>query len=327
MLLEVTKSLAEQITKFSKRKINILWHAGEPLACGIDHFQNLLLPFTDLINNGKVSFGIQTNGTLLNDDWCEMFKKYKFEIGVSLDGPKWANQNRVDWNGNQKYEQTLRGISILKKYEIPFGIIAVIQEESLGKANEIYDFFCSIDCQWLGINIEEKLGVNNSQIIDKEKVKIFWQGIITCWIKKPKLNIRDLTEIIEWVNDVSRDVKVSKNLIYDIFPTINYKGDVVLFSPEFSDMNSRKYGSFKVRNIIEENLFDLLNNLQGIEYVNDFIESIHSCESECEYFGLCKGGQASNKYFENGTAKSTETNYCINSFKIPANSIINYLNT
>jgi uncharacterized protein len=72
--------------------VSVVWHGGEPTAT----FGELLAPFEHLRRTGQVRHEIQTNATLINQRWCDLFAAHKFEIGVSIDGPGTLNGNRLD---------------------------------------------------------------------------------------------------------------------------------------------------------------------------------------------------------------------------------------
>ena len=119
--------------------IPIIWHGGEPLACGIKHFSYLINQFEESQISHLVKHGLQTNATLINEDWCRFFIEQQISIGVSIDGPEWANTKRVDWKNSPTFAKTLQGINLLKEFEIPFNVIAVITEDNLPKSKELYD--------------------------------------------------------------------------------------------------------------------------------------------------------------------------------------------
>jgi uncharacterized protein len=77
------------------RPVSILWHGGEPLACGIAHFRDLLHPFEELRLAGRIVHVVQTNATLVNDEWCELFCAFGFHVGASVDGPVWMTDQRT----------------------------------------------------------------------------------------------------------------------------------------------------------------------------------------------------------------------------------------
>jgi uncharacterized protein len=119
MLPSVTERLADDLEDIRSKKL-IVWHGGEPLSCGLSHFEKLLTPLVRPTLKNKINHGIQTNCTLITDDWCDLFKKHNFKVGISIDGPNFFNKNRVDWNGKEAYKSIIKGIEYLKKHNINF---------------------------------------------------------------------------------------------------------------------------------------------------------------------------------------------------------------
>src|SRR5207237_1381212 len=88
-----------------------------------------------------VQHHIQTNATLINQQWCDLFKKYKVRVGISIDGPQQLNDaNRVTRSGKSTFDIVQKGVDFLKRNDITFHAIAVVTYESLAFAKEIFDF-------------------------------------------------------------------------------------------------------------------------------------------------------------------------------------------
>jgi uncharacterized protein len=317
---DLTIKLAETLKKRTNPKfpIQILWHCGEPLATGYDYFCKLIAPFAELEKNGQVVHAIQTNATLIDERWCDFFKEHHFKVCLSLDGPVWANHNRVDWGGKPVDSRIIRGINHLKKAGIPFSTIAVVNHTALDRAVELYDFFTGVGCTSLNINIEEQVGVNiNPEIGDGEAVKQFWRDLYHRWETKKEMQIREFSIFEDWVDYFGPDKvgSLSEDTMHYIYPTIGWQGDVVLLSPEFLGMESEKYHNFVVGNLYQQSLASILRQTQEVSYVRDFIQGKEDCRKTCPYYTLCRGGYASNKYFELGTTGGTETEACRNSRK------------
>jgi uncharacterized protein len=98
MSLPIARAIAEGIDPdwMKSGPLELVWHGGEPLAVGPTQFEGLLQPFAALQDAGLVQHVIQTNATLITDEWCELFLEHDVEVGVSLDGPSIRNHNRVD---------------------------------------------------------------------------------------------------------------------------------------------------------------------------------------------------------------------------------------
>lgn len=117
--------------------VRFIWHGGEPLVMGVDFFIRAIDLQHEYTNKYGILFhnSLQTNATLIDKTWCDFFKKNSFNIGISFDGPPYGISGR---NGT---EEAIKGIQILKRENIHFGCIAVINQKNLKFINEIYDFF------------------------------------------------------------------------------------------------------------------------------------------------------------------------------------------
>lgn len=120
-----------------------IWHGGEPLTIGLTGMNKILDLQKKYMEKGlTISNCIQTNGTLINESFFDVFRKEFFRVGISIDGPAEVhNKHRVDWNGNQSFDATYRGIQVLKKHSYPWSAISVLTPESVGQEKEIFEFF------------------------------------------------------------------------------------------------------------------------------------------------------------------------------------------
>ncbi|MEG1616959.1 MAG: anaerobic sulfatase maturase [Bacteroidales bacterium] len=120
------------------------WKGGEPLLRGIDFYQKALR-FQQIYSNGKkVTNTIFTNGSLIDSDWCNFFKKQDFLVNVYLDGPKHChNKYRLKPDGTGNYDEVMFGISLLRKFGVRFNIHATIHEYNVQYPLEMYRFFKS----------------------------------------------------------------------------------------------------------------------------------------------------------------------------------------
>ncbi len=116
-------------------RVNIVWHGGEPLLCGIDYMRFAVELEEELYRDTGTPFSnsIQTNATLITPEWIRFFKKYRFKLGVSFDGI-----------GNSEYrqqsEKVLSVLRLLQRRKMPFGCLAVVADDSYDMI-ENYKFF------------------------------------------------------------------------------------------------------------------------------------------------------------------------------------------
>ncbi len=151
--------IKEYIDTNKDEEICFQWHGGEPLLAGIDFFKRAL-DYQQQFNqqaNGKICDSkhkiinsLQTNGTLLNEEWCKFFKKNNFLIGISLDGPEEIhNYYRKNKNGGGTFDRVMKGLELLKRYNVDFNILTVVNNKSEGRGKEIYRFFKSIGAKYI----------------------------------------------------------------------------------------------------------------------------------------------------------------------------------
>lgn len=119
------------------------WQGGEPLLAGIDFFKRVVEYQQRYgLSAQLVSNNLQTNGTLLNDEWAKFFRRYNFFIGVSLDGPEeYHNYYRHSLNGNNSFQQAMKGIQTLRNHKVEFSILTVVNDVTVKKPVELYNFF------------------------------------------------------------------------------------------------------------------------------------------------------------------------------------------
>ncbi|HKR05669.1 MAG TPA: radical SAM protein [Bacteroidia bacterium] len=319
MPIEVAQSIANEFRSL-ETPITIIWHGGEPLATGLSHFEKLLKTF----NGTKVRHAIQTNATLINDKWCHLFKKYSVSIGISIDGQGKLNSNRVDFSGKETISKVENGIALLRKHDIDFGIIAVVNNTNIDNATSIYEYAIKLGAHSLAINIEEIDGVNTRIVPDDVSVTKFWKELWTAWSETPTIRIREFEHISYWISSTLSSNTPSKEYRVDLFPTISWNGDVVFLSPELHSLKHNEFNNFIAGNVLHTPLFDLMKEIspKNSSYVLQYLEGVEMCKNTCAYFQYCRGGHASNKYAEHRKLNVTETISCRNSRKRLVNAIL-----
>jgi uncharacterized protein len=322
MTIEVASAVANGIEDVP-HSITLVWHGGEPLACGLSVFRELVKVFHRLHKRGKVSHNVQTNGTLITQGWCDFFKDEGFTIGVSLDGDENQNANRVTWGESRSHASVMRGIERLRKNNLDFGIIAVVNPSNINDPYAFYDFFASLNCRSLNVNIEEKEGLNrSSEGLASSKVRWFWSELFKAWAAKPVMRIREIDSALGWMESVCKEQKPQRSFTRDFWPTVSCNGDVVVLSPEFMAVSEHEKSQFIVGNVLQTPLTEIVYDSMITSYVQDFFVGVSKCLRTCPYYSFCGGGEASNKYFELGDIKATETAHCRNSRQFVVDAIL-----
>jgi uncharacterized protein len=125
------------------RQVTVAWQGGEPTLMGIDFFQHSMELQKKYRKPGtQVENTFQTNGILLDDEWCQFFHKNNFLIGLSLDGPQILHDTyRKDKGGQGTFGQVKRAVRLLQKYRVEFNILCTVNRKNADYPLEVYRFF------------------------------------------------------------------------------------------------------------------------------------------------------------------------------------------
>jgi uncharacterized protein len=124
-------------------EITVAWQGGEPTLMGINFFRRAVETTERYRRSGqRVSHTIQTNGTLLTDEWCEFLAAKKFLVGISIDGPPELHDHyRVDKKGRPSSDKVLHGLGLLAKHNVDFNILCTVNAANQDHPLEVYRYF------------------------------------------------------------------------------------------------------------------------------------------------------------------------------------------
>jgi len=118
------------------------WQGGEPMLMGLDFFK-LAVELQDRYRRPgmRIHNALQTNGTLLSDEWCQFFGEHHFLIGLSLDGPRPLHDAyRVDKGGQPTFDRVMAGLALLKQHRVEFNILTTVHAANAGHPLDVYRF-------------------------------------------------------------------------------------------------------------------------------------------------------------------------------------------
>ena len=305
---------------FVQHDFTVCWHAGEPLAVPISFYESAF----QLIEESSKKFNtkshriwqsIQTNGTLINQKWCDLFKKHDVLVGVSLDGPDFIHDtHRQTRKGTGSHKSTMRGISLLQKNDISVHIIAVITEQSLDYPDEIFNFFMDNNLTHVGFNFEETEGIHQSSSLANRKLEARYQAFIKrMWDltaqSQGEFKIREFENLCNVIYNDCRLHQTDMNAPF-VIVSFDHQGNFSTFDPELLAVKTKDYGDFILGHVLTDSLESVCYTEKFQNIYQDMKAGVEQCQQTCQYFGVCGGGAGSNKYWENGTFNSTETHAC-----------------
>jgi uncharacterized protein len=145
---------------WSAPEITVVWHAGEPLVAPLSFYREAFAAIERLRPTGlRVKHSFQTNGTLIDDDWCSFFLQWHTGVGVSIDGPRELHdRHRKTRSGAGTFDRTIAGIRRLRANKVPFHTISVLSRDSLALPDEMLAFFLEEGIEEVCFNVEESEG-------------------------------------------------------------------------------------------------------------------------------------------------------------------------
>lgn len=139
---EVLRRYIEQnIAGEPSPEVLFTWQGGEPMLRGLDFFKRAVAWQKELAAGKTIHNALQTNGVLLDDEWCRFLSEAGFLVGISLDGPQEIHDRyRVDKHGGSSFAEVVRGIGLLRKHGVDFNALATVHEAALAKPRDVYGF-------------------------------------------------------------------------------------------------------------------------------------------------------------------------------------------
>jgi uncharacterized protein len=307
-------------TDIVRQDFTLCWHAGEPLTVSKEFYRQAI-SIANRHNNTKylIRNNLQTNATLITQEWCDFFQELNFKVSVSIDGPEFIHDmHRITRNGKGTFKSAMKGLELLKKNNIEFSVISVLTDFTLDYPKEFYNFFKELNPLSVGLNIEEIENVNtisslfiSTHILERYKNFIDKLFYLSYTDEKAKFFFREFAQLekLVFTKDKFMNGFGQQTIPFRIL-AVDVNGSFATFSPELLSAKAKEYSDFTLGNIFSDNLLDTLKTEKFKSIYSEILFGIRKCKQECDYFSVCGGGTPSNKYSENGSFNSTMTNHC-----------------
>ena len=282
--------IVHHIDASSAEVINFSWHGGEPTVLGLDYFRKIVaLQRKHRPSGRQIRNGIQTNGTLLDEDWCRFLAAEGFGVGLSLDGPKELHDlYRVSKKQEPTHEQVMRGYALLQKHQIPFDILCLVHDQNVQYPTKVYRFFKEIGARFLGFLPLVELRSDEQSVSDHtvpaEAFGAFLCAVFDEWLSQDigRINVQIFEEAIRTAFGQDHGLCIFRKTCGDI-PVIEHNGD--FFSCDhFVDMEHR------IGNIGETPLIDMLDSAAQRAFGQAKLSGLPLFCRTCEVLAMCNGG-------------------------------------
>ena len=288
-------------------EITFAWQGGEPTLLGVAYFRRIVALQQKHAGGKKITNAIQTNGTLLDDEWCEFLTANRFLVGISIDGPAHLHDTyRVDKNQRPTFDRVIRGVELLKKHRTEFNTLTVVNAANVKQPLEVYRFLKEIGSGYMQfIPLVERKADTAAKAIDLDLAAPAANGIaespVTAWSVPSRQYGEFLCAIFdEWVRqDVGRhfvqifDVTlgnwIGAGSSLCVFAEKCGSALAVEHTGEVYSCDHYVYPQYRLGNVMNKSLGDMVNSPQQLKFGNDKSATLPRYCRECEVRFACHG--------------------------------------
>lgn len=297
------KLIRDCIASRQSGHIEFVWHGGEPTMAGLDYFRKIIEIQNKYADGRPVSNVLQTNGTLIDDDWAEFLARNGFLCGLSIDGPqKFHDRHRTDAAGRGSWERAVRCAGLFKKHGVEFNTMTVVNASNAGEPVAVYRFLKDLGSRHMQFTpIVERVAVDDGEemslvavnydkaaAVMEENVSAGEWGNFLCrvfdeWVR------RDVGRIfVDWFdNTLSGYAGVPPSLCTmaeycGCAPAVEHNGDVYC-------CDHFVFGEYRSGNIMETDIAGLVKNDRQLFFEQDKKDRLSARCRRCEFLRLCGG--------------------------------------
>ncbi len=303
------KFTKEYIESQTMPQVMFTWHGGETLMRPLSFYKRAV-ELQKLYGRGRqIDNSIQTNGTLLTDEWCEFFRENNFLVGISIDGPQdFHDEYRRNKMDAPSYHKVMQGIKLLKKHGVQYNCMAVVNDYNADYPLEFYNFFKEIGCEFLQFApIVERLKDDKEALTSLASAKDkqaelapfsvspkqwgnFLCTIFDEWVRKDvgKMYIQlfDST-LANWVGEQPGVCTMAK--------TCGHAG-VMEFNGDVYSCDHFVFPEYKLGNIYNEPLASMMYSDKQLKFGADKFDKLPKQCKECDVLFSCNGECPKNRF-------------------------------
>jgi uncharacterized protein len=284
--------------------VNFAWQGGEPTLLGIDFFRNAVSLQQKHAHGKRIENSLQTNGVLLDNEWCEFLAKNHFLIGLSIDGPRDLHDKyRVDRGGAPSFDRVMRGIQYLKKHGVEFNTMTVVHAHNSLQPLEVYRFLKEVGSGYMQfIPIVERIAdcaapddlalvspdSGASARVAPFSVEPLQYGQFLCavfdeWVRN------DVGKIFVQLFDVALSAWVGMEPDLCVFQEICGSAAVIEHNGDVYSCDHYVYPENMLGNLMASPLAEMMSSSQQDRFGQDKLERLPQCCRVCPVRFVCNG--------------------------------------
>ena len=299
--------IRQYIESQNTREVTFAWQGGEPTLLGLEYFKSIVTIQKQYAGGRKINNTLQTNGTLLDDNWCRFFHENHFLIGLSIDGPRKLHDTyRLDKGQKPTFDRVMHGLTLLKKHGVEFNTLTVVSASNAKHPIEVYDFLREVGSGYIQfIPLVERLPTleNDASILDfaappepgqppspvtrwsvpSEGYGDFLITIFDAWVR------RDVGKVFVQMFDVSLGIWSGNGPGLCLFLKDCGEGLAVEHNGDLYSCDHFVYPKYHLGNIMNDSLGALANSDQQRAFGQAKSDTLPKYCRECEVRFACNG--------------------------------------
>ena len=293
------KFIVQQIEAAPGPDVNFAWHGGEPTALGLGYFQTIVaLQQKHRLPDKRVTNGIQTNGTLLTEEWCRFFAAEKFSVGLSLDGPRELHDGyRVDKGQKPTHKQVVRAFRLLKEHGVHCDVLCVLHDRNVRYPTQVYRFFKDLGVEFLQFlplveRPKEPADGVGPRTVPAEAFGTFLCAVFDEWVRGDigKIAIQIVDEAARPLAGLDHSLCIFRETCGDV-PVVEHNGD-------FFSCDHYVEPGHRVGNIHDQHLGDLIESAKQRAFGEAKRDTLPRYCRECEVLDMCHGGCPKDRFIK-----------------------------
>lgn len=303
------KFVRDYIESQTMPQVLFSWHGGEALMRPLSFYKRVVELQKRYARGMQIDNSIQTNGTLLTDEWCEFFRDNGWLVGVSIDGPQeFHDEYRRNKMGQPSFRKVMQGINLLKKHGVEWNALAVVNDFNADYPLDFYNFFKEIECHYIqftpiverlfghkdGRHLASPMDQGNLPLADFSVSPEQWgEFLVTLfdeWVKgdvgKYFIQLFDAT-LANWVGQAPGVCTMARTCGHA--GIMEYNGDVY-------SCDHFVFPEYKLGNIRTHSLVGMMYSDRQKQFGNDKYDKLPSQCKNCEFIFACNGECPKNRF-------------------------------
>jgi len=283
-------------------EVTFSWQGGEPTLMGLDFFKRAVAYQQHYHRPGmRIQNAFQTNGVLLDDEWCKFFKANEFLVGISIDGPRELHDAyRVDKGGRPSFDRVMAGLNKLRKHRVEFNVLCTVHAANQAHPLQVYRFFRDkLEAQFIQfIPIVERENLTGFQEGDRvtdrsatgEGYGHFLISIFDEWVRN------DVGKVYVQIFDISLGVWTGQRPALCLFGETCGKNLALEHNGDLYACDHFIEPDYMLGNIQVDNMISLVTSDKQQQFGQDKRDTLpHYCR-QCEVRFICNGGCPKNRF-------------------------------